>query len=168
MNKCICALGLSFALMSAAFADDRVTLLYRYSPGQVLRYEGKRTMTVESTVSGTTQKFVSDTESLREWRVIGIDGKGNARLAMSILRVKVDATESSGKCLKFDAATDGEAGPLASVIGRPLLEVTVSASGQVIEVSEATGENVSSFVANVRTLLFPVPPTPIAIGTGWQ
>src|SRR5262245_65393464 len=124
MTKCICALGLSLALVSANLADDRVTLLYRYSPGQVLQYEGKRSLTVESTVAGTTQKFVSETESLREWRVIGMDTKGNTRLSMSILRVKVDATEPTGKSLKFDTASDDEPGPLAAIIGKPLLEVT--------------------------------------------
>jgi hypothetical protein len=168
MAKWLCALGFCLGLGIPTTSDDVVLLAYRYSPGQVLRYEGKRSMTVESTVSGTTQKFSSDTESLREWRIIGVDTKGNARLVMSILRVKVDATEPNGKSLKFDTATDEEPGPLASIIGKPLLELTLSPSGQVLDVSQADSDAVGAFVSNVRTLLFPVPPTPIAVGTGWQ
>src|SRR5262245_49808912 len=132
MAKWLCALGFCLTVSFPAQADDLVSLVYRYSPGQVLRYESKRTMTVESTVTGMTQKFSSDTESLREWRVLGVDAKGNARLVMSLVWVKVNATEPSGKSFKFDTATDEDPGPIKEVIGKPLLEVTLSPSGQVI------------------------------------
>jgi hypothetical protein len=168
MAKWLCALGFCLTYGVSTRADDLVSLVYRYSPGQVLRYEGTRTMTVESTVSGMTQKFTSDTESLREWRVTGMDAKGNARLVMSLIRVKLDATEPNGRSFKFDTASDDNPGPLKELIGKPLLEVTLSASGQVIDVSQANSEVAGAFVANIRTLLFPVPPTPVAVGTGWQ
>jgi hypothetical protein len=168
MAKFMAALGLSLAFAIPAVADEPVALVYRYSPGQVLRYEGKRTMTVESTVSGTTQKFSSETESLREWRVISVDRKGNARMSMSIVRVKVNATEPNGKTLKFDTNTDDGTGPLSAIIGKPLLEVTLSPSGQVVDLSQSQAESAGSFVANVRTMLFQIPPSPVAVGTGWQ
>jgi hypothetical protein len=168
MDKLICALGLSVALVAPALADEPVSLAYRYTPGQVLRYEGTRSLTIESTVSGSTQKFSSETKSLREWRVIEVDAKGNAKLSMSILSVKVDATETNGKVLKFDTDAEGQSGPLADIVGKPMLEVTLTPSGQVVSVSEARPETSGAFVANVRTLLFPVPPTPVGVGTGWQ
>lgn len=168
MSNYIRALGLSLALAGAATADDRTLLVYRFSPGQVLQYEAKRNMTVESTVSGTTQTFSSRTESLREWRVIRVDPKGNARLEMSLLRIKVDATEPNGRELKFDTADPAQAGPLAEITGKPLVELTLTPSGQVVDLSESGVESAAAFVAHVRTLLFPVPPSPIAVGSGWQ
>jgi hypothetical protein len=168
MAKWLCALGFCLILSDTTRADDPVSLLYRYSPGQVLRYEGKRTMTVESTVSGMTQKFSSETESLREWRVVGMDAKGNARLVMSLLWVKLNAAEPNGKAFQFDTASDDNPGPLKEIIGKPLLEVTLSPSGQVIDVSQSNSEVAGAFVANVRTLIFPVPPTPVSVGSGWQ
>ena len=82
MTKYAWFIGFGLVLAAVpALADDAVSLKYRYSPGQVLRYDGKQLLTVESTVAGTTQKFSSETTSMREWRVLGVDGKGNARLA---------------------------------------------------------------------------------------
>jgi hypothetical protein len=168
MANLLSTLGFCLAALVPPAADDVVHLVYRYSPGQVLRYEGKRTMTVESTVSGVTQKFSSETESLREWRVASVDSKGNARLIMTILWVKVDATEPNGKRFKFDTASEDQRGPLAEIVGKPLLEVTLSPSGQIVDLSQSNSDIAAGFVANVRTLLFPVPPTPVAVGTGWQ
>ena len=85
MTKYAWIMGFGFVFAGqSALADDDVTLKYRFRPGQVLLYDGKQSLTVESSVAGTTQKFASETVSMREWRVLAVDGKGNARLAMTI------------------------------------------------------------------------------------
>jgi hypothetical protein len=145
-----------------------VALVYRYSPGQVLKYESTRTMSIESTVTGMTQKFTSETQSQREWRVVGVDAKANARIVMSILWVKVNATEPNGKVIKFDTAEGDAPTQLKEIIGQPLVEVTLSPSGQVLDISQSRSDVAGPFVATVRTLIFPMPPTPVVVGTGWQ
>jgi hypothetical protein len=163
------ALGLSLAfVVTHASADDTVTLKYRYSPGQVLTYDGKQSLNIVSTVSGTTQKFTSETVSLREWRVLGVDASGNARLTMTILRAKVEATSADGKKIEFDTEKDGENGPLAAVVGKPLVEVTLSPNGQVIEVGSSQAAVAGQFAAHIRTLLYPFPATAVAPGARWQ
>ena len=169
MTKLSWAMGLSlFAVALPAIAEDAVALKYRFSAGQVLRYQGKQNTTIESTVSGTTQKFTSETNSLREWRVIGVDEKGNARLSMTIVRVHVEAKGPDGKKLSFDTEKDGEQSPLAVVVGTPLVEVILSPTGQVVEIVESKSAAAGPFVAHVRTLLFPMPPKDVAPGTRWQ
>lgn len=169
MIKYSWALGLSLVLVVApALADDAVTLTYRYRPGQVLRYDGKQSLNVESTVSGTTQKFTSETISLREWRVLSVDGNGNARLAMTILRAKVDATSAAGKKIAFDTETDGENSPLGPLIGKPLVELTLSPTGQVVEIDSSQSAAAGQFVAHIRTLLYALPASAVAPGASWQ
>lgn len=169
MTKYSWIIGFGFVIaVVPALADDAVTLKYRYSPGQVLRYDGKQSLTVESTVSGTTQKFTSETISMREWRVLGVDAKGNARLAMTILRAKVEATSADGKKIAFDTETDGENSPLAAVIGKPLVEVTLSPTGQVIEIGGSQSAAAGQFVAHIRTLLYALPASAVAPGASWQ
>jgi hypothetical protein len=159
--------GVVFAAVPA-LADDAVTLKYRFSPGQVLKYDGKQSLTVESTVGETTQKFTSETISMREWRVLGVDAKGNARLAMTIIRAKVDATGADGKKITFDTESDSDNNPLAAVVGKPLVEVTLSPGGQVLEIGESKAAGAGQFVAHIRTLLYPVPAEAVKPGTGWQ
>lgn len=169
MIKYVWALGLSLVFVVApARRDDAVTLTYRYSPGQVLRYDGKQSLTVESTVSGTTQKFTSETISLREWRVLGVDGKGNARLAMTIVRAKVEATSGDGTKIAFDTENDGENSRLAALIGKPLVEVTLSPTGQVIEIDSSPSAAAGQFVAHIRTLLYALPTSAVVPGASWQ
>ena len=169
MSKYSWALGLSLVLVvSQATADETVMLTYRYSPGQVLRYDGNQSLTIESTVSGTTQKFTSETISVREWRVLEVDAKGNARLSMTILSAKVKATGADGKKIEFDTERDGDNGPLASVIGKPLVEVTLSPNGQVIDVASPPTAAAGQFVAHIRTLLYAFPATAVAPGARWH
>ena len=169
MTKYAWTMGFGLLFAGAwAPADDAVTLKYRYSPGQVLKYDGKQSLAVESTVAGTTQKFTSETISLREWRVLGVDAKGNARLAMTIVRAKVDATAADGKKIAFDTESDPENNPLAAVIGKPLVEVTLSPNGQVLDLGESKSAAAGQFVAHIRTLLYAMPTVAVAAGTGWQ
>jgi hypothetical protein len=160
-------LGVLFATVPG-LADDPVTLQYRFSPGQVFRYDGRQSLTVESTVGETTQKFTSETISMREWRVLGVDAKGNAKLTMSIVRAKVNATGADGKKITFDTENDSANSPLAAIVGKPLVELTLSPSGQVLEIGESKVAAAGQFVAHIRTLLYRVPPSAVTPGTGWQ
>lgn len=171
MSKHLRILGLSLwigTLSALGRADDSVTLKYRFKPGDILRYDGRQTLSVTSTVSGTTQKFSSQTSSLREWKVLAVDKDGNAQLAMTILRVQVDATNPDGKKITFDTEKDGGKGPLAVMIGQPLLEAKLSPLGQLLDIRESQSAAAGQFIAHVRTLLYPVPAVAVTPGTGWQ
>ncbi len=161
-------LGLSLLATLPAAAEEPVTLKYHFTKGKVLRYDGKHAMTVESTVSGTTRKLESQTNSLREWRVISVDEKGNARLALTLVRAQVEATSPDGQRIAFDSEKDGSKGPLSAVVGKPLVEVVLSPSGQVIELGQATTPAAGQFTAYLRTQLIPLPATPVAAGATWQ
>jgi hypothetical protein len=163
----IIGFGLVFAAVPAQ-ADDGVALKYRYKPGQVLRYDGKQSLTVESTVGGATQKFTSETVSQREWRVLGVDAKGNARLTMTIVRAKVDATSADGKRIAFDTEIDTETNPLATLVGKPLVEVILAPTGQVVEIGESKVAAAGQFVAHIRTVLYALPSAAVAPGAGWH
>jgi hypothetical protein len=168
MMRTVWTLGLVLVVSVAAIAaDDPVTLKYRYTPGQVLRYDGKHAMAVESTVSGKTLKLDSETSSSREWRVLKVDEKGNARLALTIVRAQVAATSPDGQKIAFDTEQD-ENNPLAGMVGKPLVEVLLSPNGQVVEMGQPQHPAAGPFVSLLRTQLTPLPPQAIAVGTGWQ
>jgi hypothetical protein len=161
------ALWLAFGFVPVQ-EPGKVVLQYRFAPGQVLSYEAKQEMTVESTVSGTTQRSKFLTESARQWKVLDVDGQGNARLALTVQRVQVHATGSDGKQVAFDTDKDGARSPLASLIGKPLVEIRISPSGQITDIRESQTAEAGQFVAHVRTQIYPLPPSAVAPGTGWQ
>ena len=161
------ALGLSVGLASAT-ADEAVQLKYKFSPGQVLRYDGKQSMTVESTVSGTDQKHSYQITSVREWKVLGVDKEGNVRVTMTIVRAQVEATSPDGQAITFDTEKDRTQNPLAAVIGKPLVEAKLSPFGQVLDIQQAQSSAPGQFVALARTLFYPVPSVPVKPGTAWQ
>jgi len=152
---------------ATARADDTVLLRYKYSPGQVLQYEGKQTMMVESTVAGTTRKLDSATNSVRQWRVLSVDAQGNARLSLSLIRAQVDATTPDGKKIAFDTERDANS-PLADVVGMPLVEVVLSPAGQVVSFGQPKTPAAGHFAAYLRTVLFPMPAQPVKVGATWQ
>ena len=163
----ILSLGLSVGLGSAQ-SEEGVQLKYHFSPGQVLRYDGKQSMTVESTVSGTAQELTYEIASLREWKVLEVDAKGNARMTMTIVRIQVEATSPNGEKLRFDSEKDGSQNPLTAVVGKPLVEVKLSPSGQVVNIQQSQPSVPGQFVALARTLFYPVPSVPVKPGMGWQ
>ena len=169
MANFLCTLMLGLEVCSLAVtADDTVSLKYQLKPGQVLRYDTRQSLSVTSTITGASQEFRSETRALRVWKVLAVNEKGNARLAMSIERVRVEATRGGEKKISYDSEIPDQKGPLGDIVGRPLLEVTISPFGQVIEVGEPLVPEAGQFVANVRLLIYPVPPQPIVAGTGWQ
>ena len=54
------------------------------------------------------------------------------------------------------------------MVGRPLVEATLSPSGQISNVKELQPNVGSQFSSNIRTLICPFPESPIVPGTDWQ
>ncbi len=162
------ALALCIGFAGPAAAQETHLLKYNFTAGQLLRYDSKDTIAGESTISGTTQKYSSHTNSVREWRVTDVDDQGNARLELRIVRVQAEMTSPNGARIAFDTDKDGEKSPLAAVVGKPIVELTLTASGQVKELKPSKSAEAGPFVAMVRTRLFPLPNVPVQVGTGWQ
>ncbi len=168
MLKFCQALALYAGFAGAAAAQETHMLKYNFTAGQVLRYDGKDNITGASTISGTTQKYSSETSSVREWRVTDVDDQGSARLELRIVRVAAEMTSPNGARIAFDTDKDEEKNPLAAVVGKPIVELTLTASGQVKDLKPSKSAEAGPFVAMVRTRLFPLPKVPVQVGTGWQ
>lgn len=169
MNRFSWMFGLGlFAWTLPALAEDAVTLKYRFSPGQVLRYEGTQIMKGESSVSGTKREFNAQTAWVREWRVLGIDEMGNARLSLSILSARVETTAPDGSKIAFDTEQEDPNNPLRAVVGKPLVEVVLSPFGKIVEIGEAQRPGAGQFLAFLRTQLYALPGEAVAAGAAWQ
>jgi hypothetical protein len=151
----------------ASWADDAVTLRLRLTAGQVLRYEAKHVIDMESTVSGSTQTFKSETSSIREWKVLEVEPSGAARLELTILEVRVDAKTPDGKKFAFDTKKEPNH-PLAGMVGKPMVELKLSPSAQILDLRDKGGPAASQFAGHVRALVYGFPTTPIRPGATWQ
>ncbi len=160
-------LGLVAAALGVG-AEEAVTLKYRFSPGQVLRYEGTQVMKGESTVAGMKHDFRASTGWLREWRVLSVDEKGNVRLSLSILRARVETITPDGSKITFDTEKEDANNPLRSVVGRPLVEVVLSQNGQILDFGQPQASGAGHFLALLRTQLYALPVEAVAAGAGWQ
>src|SRR5262245_57793058 len=150
--KILSAIGLYSWIAVVTTPQTPVTLQYKFTAGQVLRYDGSQVINVESTVSGTKQNFTSNTSSRREWKVLEVDGNGNATLAMTIAYIRVEATTPDGKKVAFDTQQKDSQHPFASVVGRPIVQVKLSPSGQVLGIQETESKAAGQFIAHIRTL----------------
>src|SRR5262245_1468222 len=86
--------------------QDEPVLKYRFGAGQALVYDVAESIQGESTVGAKTEKFDSETITAREWRVESVEGNGNARITLRILRVRVTATNPDGTKIQIDTEKD--------------------------------------------------------------
>jgi hypothetical protein len=162
--KAICAV---FAALQVVGGDAAITLRYSYKSGQAYRYEVRQSLTWESTLAGSKQVSQVETRTVREWRATATDAGGNARLTLTILRLQIDAALPDGSKRVVDSDKDG-AHPLAAVVGKPVLDVTLNPSGRILALQPRQGSGTEQLAAHVRVLAVPLPAAPVTAGTRWQ
>ena len=169
--KCKYFLGFALALLSlpgSLEAQSPTVLKYTFQTGQVWRFQSVQTVRIESTVSGTKQEFSSQTRALREWKVQNVDAQGNAQLTVTIVEAQVQAQMPDGKKIEFDTEDNSKPTPLDEVVGRPLAEIQLSPSGQILNLRQSGSTAAGPFLAHLRTLIYPLPDRPIGVGASWQ
>lgn len=143
---------LSYVLVSATVAiftlffqqtplrgDDAETFLlrYKFEVGQVVRYEDSLKDNYVIKVGQNTEKQHSHQKSEKNYRVISVNEDGSAELELTFEWVTIDISQNGAKA-KFDSRLDKKPEPLfepmAAMVGKPRLRLTVSSTGKISNV----------------------------------
>lgn len=160
------------AICSAAAAEDKHTLRYKFEKGQTLYWTVSHKAHIRSTVMGTTKQAETESDSLKVWKVEDIDSKGRATFVHSVESVRMKHQVSGREAGVFDSESGEEPSlefrDVAADIGVPLNRVTIDTMGEVIEKKELRKKPKESTSGYEGPMTIPLPGEPIAVGGEWK
>jgi hypothetical protein len=166
-------LGLTLpALVWAAPLGDepeRVTLRYKFQPGETLRWNVLQRSRVRSAVSGTAETVETTSTSVKVWRVKEVKPDGSATFEHLVEDVDMRQQFSGGSEVHYNSRTDKTAPPgfddVARSVGVPLALVTLDARGKVLKRER---KRASSLAQHDGEVTIPLPEEPVTVGHTWS
>ncbi len=160
-------LALSSAAAEQPAGSQSVTLRYRFTPGEVVRWQVQHLNKVRTTVAGTSQTVETNTRSVKIWRVVEVKPTGEAVFENSVEQVNLTHEISGRAPVRYDSQTDSEAPAgfeqFAQSVGQPLFRITIDPRGEVV-----TRETLFPQAADEGgQLTIPLPEEPISPGYAW-
>lgn len=192
---CVCAAGMSAGSVrgddpvpsSAATASqaDKVTLRYRFTPGQIVQYEVTHAGEITTQVAEVAETTRNKTKSRKHFRVAGVapDGAGELELVIDWVRLEASFGDNPPTVFQSD---DPDKQPRAydavlQAIGKPQAVLRLSPVGQVLDLTRKDGKPASgSSAASAGTkstagassapesYLVPLPENAVAVGDTWK
>jgi len=176
---CFLAAALAAAglvLAAAATADEltasspaKVTLRYKFQPGETLRWEVVQRTKVKTSALGNTQMAETVTKSIKAWRVENVEPNGAATFVNSVESVDLWQKISGRQEERYNSQTDREPPPgfknMAESVGVPLSTITMDATGQILHRS---GTSKAHTVDNEGQITIQLPKEPVAVGESWS
>jgi hypothetical protein len=153
---------------NAAAAQQQYELKYKFRKGDQLRWQVEHTATTKTHMANETEEMSSRSKSVRCWKVVNVDSKGNMVFEHSI--ESLEAWEQVGETepIAYNSLTDTTPPPYyestAEKLGRTLATLTVAPTGQIVN----RQSNLDTADFGMGDVLIPMPDKPIAIGHRWS
>lgn len=151
-----------------ADADGKYLLRYRFSNGEMVRWQVEHTAKIITSVQGTTQTAETVTASRKAWKVIETRPGGETRFIHAVEAIEMKQKLTGRQETVYNSETDKDVPPIfaeaAKQVGVPLAEIVIDARGQVIK-REDKQKRPEGSPTNTITLV--LPDTPLAIGESW-
>jgi hypothetical protein len=171
---------LTFTVAASAFAGDADTpaapagpkyaLQYKFRPGEVIRTQVLHRVSLDTTISGTTQTAETTSGSVKVWKITDVDSSGHITLEHSVESVDMRQKLSGRDEVTYNSKTDKQPPPgyegVSKSIGMPLTVVTIDLAGKVIKRTDKR-PNVSPESQNSQ-MVMPLPAEPVSIGESWN
>ncbi len=160
--------GLLNKAASAAAAQQQYELKYRFRKGESLRWQVEHTATTKTHMANATEEMASRSKSVRCWKVVNVDSKGNMIFEHSI--ESLEAWEQVGDTdpIAYNSLTDKAPPPYyestAEKLGRPLATLTVAPTGQIVN----RQSNLETTDFGMGDVLIPMPDKQISVGHRWS
>src|SRR5688500_11019890 len=123
----------------APAAPDPTTyeLRYKFSIGEVLRYEVMHRASIRSTIDETTQAAQTKTDSVKTWNITDVLPSGDIEVMNVVERVHMVNQLPGHDPTEYDSERDETPPPgfedAAKAIGVPLSVVRISPSGKIVQ-----------------------------------
>ena len=163
------ALACIFSLLLAArtLADEPVSLKYKFTDGEKLRWQVTEQVVVKTTMRGTTQVAKTSGTSIKVWNVQNTAEDGKVTFEHMVESVNMKMWLTGRDEISYNSKTDKKAPEqyqgVADNVGHPLSSITMDAHGKIIE-RKAIVETPQ--IAS-RQIALPLPGKPITLGDTW-
>jgi len=173
----LCAPGIATAAQAQAATPDhdakvtdaKVTLRYRFEPGETLRWEVTHRNRTRTTVSGTTQSAETTSVSVKVWEVKQVEPDGTATFVHSVEDVDMWQKMTDQTEVRYDSREEGKPPRgfehVAQSVGVPLATVTMDPRGRVLERERHKAKAAAKSKGPVAV---PLPEGPVAVGARWS
>ena len=152
----------------SSVADEAVTLRYRLTEGEQLRYRVTHVAKTKTTINGTEELSDMTSESVRHWDVTAADDTG---ATFDHVIDSVDMTQVDGEGDQRGWSSEsGEEPPtrfqgVADKVGTVIATVTINPRGQ--ELGRADDQSIKTDLG-MGGLTLALPEAPVAVGSSWS
>src|SRR5260370_22835247 len=98
-------------LVFASTVSAQSALRFRWQPDQVLLYRVEQTMTASESLTDGKTESKTRANLVKRWLVQSVDAAGVATLQLSLDKLRLETTTSSGDVLLFDSADPANSNP---------------------------------------------------------
>jgi hypothetical protein len=154
----------------SASEGPKYTLRYKFKPGDVIRTQVWHQVSLETTISGTTQTADTMSGSVKVWRIQDIDPDGRVTLEHSVESVDMRQKLSDRQEVSYNSKTDKQPPPgyenVAKSVGVPLTVFIIDSSGNLLKRMDKRGSPPAD--AQNSQVAVPLPERPVACGESWN
>ena len=146
---------------------QKFQLRYQFQPGEQIRWNVEHVATTKAQIAGKNEDTSSRTQSVKLWKVKHVDNAGNITFEHSVesttLWQKIGDSEPISYDSKVDKVAPDQFAAAQEMIGKPLAEVTISPTGQIVR-RDSDGKQINFGVGDLCT---PLPDQPVPVGHQW-
>lgn len=158
---------------------NKVTLRYRFTPGQIVRYEVTHEGEITTQVAEVAETTRNKSQSRKHFRVAGVSPEGAGDLELIIDWVRLEASFGDNPPTVFQS-DDPEKQPRAydavlQAIGKPQAVLRLSPVGKVLDLTRKQNTSTSTptkptagAASAPESYLVPLPEEALAVGESWK
>lgn len=164
-----CFAGTAAAAEATAGDKDGLILRYHFTPGEAVSARVAHRAVTETTINGTTQSVETATDSVKTWRVTGVDPEGQTTIEHLVNDVTMTSRTGGQEQTRWESDSTappppGYAGVRLS-LGRPLSQLTIDRCGRVLSRRDLF-PNPPSNTGDL--MVVPLPDEPVCVGSSWN
>ena len=119
----------------AAQSEEKYLLRYKFTPGEVVRWNVEHKARVRTTVQGSTQTADTTSISVKRWQIEDVAEDGSVSYVHWVDRVDMRQQLTGREAQRYNSETDSQAPvgyeDVAKAVGVPLTAITIDAQGNV-------------------------------------
>jgi hypothetical protein len=149
--------------------DTKYDLLYKFRPGNILRYSVEHNASIRSTIDEITQAAQTKTESVKLWKVTDVLPLGDIEFMNVVERVHMVNQLPDRDPVEYDSEKDKQAPAgfedAAKAVGVPLSVVRITPRGKVVRRDVKFRQQSAE---DDGAVILRLPEQPVAVGDTWD
>ena len=166
----LCCSGRTAVAAEATAADNGgLVLRYHFAPGESVSARVAHRALTETTINGTTQSVETATDSVKTWRVTGVNPDGQTIIEHLVDDVTMTSRTGGQEPTRWESDSTAPPPPgyegVRLSLGRPLSQLTIDRCGRVLKRRDLF-PNPPSNTGDL--MVVPLPDEPVHVGSSWS